>query len=183
MFIQTQPMHWDNELGRSNFYVGSWLSFLSHNVLSITYQLWNGESFAIHGGHELPVAYLDWTLGSAKAYVGPNPFSNAPISEIPVPVGPGNSPVVNATERWVGWFGLFDLAGIGVGEAGVALYVPQTSYSQVWRVGKIASPPTSYIQNVANWSLAPNTPYTTTVYLITGTPEEIRSAVYALEGY
>jgi hypothetical protein len=83
---------------------------------------------------------------------------------------------VNPTERWVGWF---NSAGNGV-----ALYVPETSYPQTWKMGRItAGSSTSYMQNWAAWELQPQTPYSTTVYLIHGTVEEIRDVVYSYEGY
>lgn len=109
----------------------------------------------------------------AITYISGSPFSNAPASTLSVPLG---EVIVNPTERWVGWFN-------GSGK-GIALYVPQTSYWQTWKMGRInAGSSTNYIQNWALWELHPKTPYSTTVYLIQGTVAEIRAVVYSFEGY
>jgi hypothetical protein len=177
IFTQTQPLQWDNGLGRSNFFVGQYLRFVNYNTLEITYQLWNDESFNTgNASHELPVAYLEPILGVARAYTGSQPYTNGSVSTLSV--AQNSFVTVNATERWVGWF-------LSNGK-GVALYVPATPYPQTWRMGRLGSssvPATSYMQNWAGWNLQPDTPYATTVYLITGTVAEIRASVYALEGH
>jgi len=175
IFVQTQPRHWDTQLGRSNFYMGIYYELLAYNTLRITYQLWNAENVSTgNQPHELPVVYLEPSLLTPRTYLGAAPFTNAPPSFIWVPSNGALS--VTPTERWVGWFN---------NNRGVALYVPTSSYPQEWKMGRITShsDPTHYIQNWAFWNLQPNTPYSRTVYLIVGTIDEIRQVVYDLEGY
>lgn len=175
IFTQAQLQKWDNQFGKADFFLGSHVRFLSYNTLAITYQMWNSEPIPTGNfRHELPVAYLEPFLGTPKSYVGSQPFTNAAVSTLPVPSN--NFYTVNATEKWVGWF---NSSG-----QGVALYVPTTSYSQLWRMGRLSgSPQANYMQNWGLLNLQPETPYSTTVYIITGTVAEIRASVYALEGY
>jgi hypothetical protein len=175
IFTQAQLQQWDNQFGKANFFLGSYVRFLSYNTLAITYQMWNSEQVSTGNiRHELPVAYLETVLGTPKSYTGSQPFTNAPVSNLPVP---SNSYLtVYPTEKWVGWF---KSSGHGV-----ALYVPDTNYNQLWRMGRLSGAPTAnYMQNWGLLNLQPNTAYSTTVYIITGTVSEIRAAVYALEGH
>jgi hypothetical protein len=177
MFIQTQPKHWDTELGTSNFYIGTYYELISPRVIRVTYQLWNDEPISTgNQPHELPVVYLEPHLGVAMSYIGSSPFSGDSVSTIGVPVN--GSLHIAPTERWTGWF--WSVSG-----QGVALYVPEPPYQETWTLGRITShsDPTHYIQNWAHWNLSPGTPYSRTVYIVVGTVSEVREAVYSLEGY
>jgi len=179
IFIQTQPRHWDTQLGQSAFYIGTFGTYyeiVSSKTLRITYQLWNAEAVSTgNAPHELPVVYLEPSLQTAKSYTGSMPFAYAPVTTIAVP--PNSAVLVTPTERWTGWF--------NSSSKGVALYAPQPPYPEDWKMGRITahSAPTHYMQNWAFFNLQPSTPYSRTVYLIVGTTEEIRDVVYDLEGY
>ena len=178
IFIQTQPHHWDDELGVSSFFLGEFLEFLSFNTLRINYQMWNSEPLATgnKSHHELPVVYLEPFLSVPKGYFGGQPFTGAPVTTLSVPSNDGVT--LFPTEPWLGWF--------GSSGGGVALYVPSDAfYGQTWRMGRIGSPspPTNYVQNWANISIVPNTAYSADAFIVTGTLEEIRAVVYELEGY
>lgn len=84
MYSSTQPYHWNPNLGRSNVTIEQTVEFVGgyNNVVKITYQVTNNESYTIASGHEAPVAYIinnpfdrrltydgssPWTYGGLKS--------------------------------------------------------------------------------------------------------------------
>lgn len=177
LVVRSQPMQWDNGLGRSNVVLNQDFRFARPNALQMTWTITNNESFTIDGTHEMPVAYLETRQSRPVAYTGNAPFTNAAVAEFTIGVNSFTDPV--PTERWIAWL---DAQGHGV-----ALYVPQqsTAPTATWRLGKLGGsgvPAAHYMQNWASMRLTPGQSKSVVAYLVTGTVSEIRSAVYSLVG-
>lgn len=175
IYTRSRPLQWDNALGTSNVILEQELRFVLSNALKMTYTITNNESFTIDRPHELPVAYLETRLSQPVAYTGAAPFTDGAVTQFNIPLGSSVSP--SATERWIAW--------LHPSGPGVAIYMPLQSSAQpeVWTLGRLNdTAPTNYLQNWARLRLQPGQTKTIVVYLITGTVDEIRDAVYSLEG-
>ena len=188
IYTKTQPLHWDNELGRSNIIVEQELKFLEENVLRVTYTIKNNETFTVSGAfHELPVSYLETNWGEPRAYVGSSPWTDdTNVAHFSIATESFHDPT--PTERWIGWFRPWTLWGqpypLSLAH-GLALYVPPQSDPEIFRLGKLGKPGvpgTHYMQMWRNSTLAPGQTKTYVAYLVGGYFYEIRSAIYDLAG-
>jgi len=184
LYTKTQPMHWDNELGRSNMILEQRLQFVLWNALKVTYTIKNNETYTIQdGGFSVPVAFLEPRLDRAVAYKGSQPWTNGPLTTIDVPAQHNASIDPDPDEPWVAWLETY--VGDG-GDHGVALYVPFQGNWLVWGLGRTRGSdvePTNFMLARQTFTLTPGQSKSVIAYLLTGTVEEMRSSIYTLAGH
>lgn len=170
---RTQPLQWNNALGRSNVIVDQTLELVDAKVLKIEYRITNNESFAIGVDgvlHELPVVYLSTAFDQPVCYQGPNPFTHDPaITDLNIGM-PHH--LFSTTEPWVMWRDSRE------NYWGLALYVPGKMTN--WSVNRLEN--TSFMQAWEGMMLNSGQQGTLTAYILAGDINEIRSKVYAMEG-
>ena len=172
----TQPLQWNPGLGRGNVLVQQVVQFARPNALQLDYTITNNEAFTVEGSkNELPVAYIIPSLGHAFRYQGGNPFELAAASEVSVPVGENALPEFQTTEPWIAWLGN---DGVGLG-----LYAPPVPISE-WRFQHLQPAGTTPANAMQFWReipMAPGAVASHRAYLVAGTLDQIRLAVYSLE--
>ncbi len=184
LYTRTQPMHWDNELGRSNVVLEQQLQYVRWNALKITYTITNNESFTLQtSSYDVPVVYLEPRLNRAVTYGGSQPWTNSALTTLQIPVQNNTSINPAPREDWVAWLETYPNDG---GDHGVALYVPFQNNWLVWGMGRLAGgnlQPTNFMQVFQTLTISPGQHKSVTAYLLTGTVEEMRASIYSLSGH
>jgi hypothetical protein len=183
IYVKIIPLLWDMNNEAAECTLETWIS-LEGSAVHVRNRLashrtdtkWN--VVPLH--QEVPAVYTIGDLDQLYSYDGPAPFTNAPLSKIDNN-GPPWAYWGNAG-RHEKWAAHVDADGWGVG-----VYNPKTGSF----VGGFSGSPggntgtqsTGYIAPLCIESLDKNTVFEYDYYLIVGSVDEIRTFVYAAEGY
>jgi arylsulfatase A-like enzyme len=181
IYVKCIPMQWplDNEPGECTFQC--WLT-LDKNTVQVRSRLNNQRTDKTQynaRSQELPAVYTNGPWHRLITYSGENPYTNAPITEIPIKKkGPGIFPWsrFQATENWAA---LVDKDGRGLGVWTPGVHTFLGGFAGPPGKGGPKDSPTGYITPIQREVLDHDIMYTYEYELIVGSVAEIRGHVYA----
>jgi hypothetical protein len=176
VYTKSQPLHWNQNLGRSNLIVEQLVGFDStfNNAIRMDATFTNNESFTINDSHETPEASIRSMFPIPVMYAGSSPFTHDPA----VTEKWDDNLIFDSTEPWIGYF----KNDIGGYESGLAIYVPSWSINSFWQFHPHPGQPANGMQRWATFAIAPGALRSKTYHIVLGDLNEIRTTVYALEG-
>ena len=183
MYVKSKPLQWACNNVSCECTFEKWIS-LNGTTATVKASLTNARSDKTfyHGqGQELPAVYTTGYLHRLFTYDGTEPFTNAPMKELPA--GPNSPNAFLATEHWA--------AFVDDDEWGLGVFQPEASQMLGRFVGDhpgtgacIDPGPTDdatgYIAPINEEILDWNIEYNFTFYLILGNLDTIRSEAYDL---
>ena len=178
LYVKCRPMQWalDNVPGQCTF--ESWIS-LTGQVAVVSNRLVNARTDTARqfqaANQELPAAYTVGTLCRLFSYAGWEPFTGAPLTNLPAQ-GPPHWTYWRATESWAALVDTNDW-GLGVYHPGVTAFLGGF-HGEPGRGGP-RDDQTGYIAPFQEEVLDTNIVYSWSYHLILGTVRQIRDWVYA----
>ena len=186
-YVRCIPMLWDMVGRPAQAEMEQWTE-LKGSTVHVRCRLTCHRTDTIYGNdsenhQEIPAVYPISSLCHLYSYRGDSPFTSAPVDSIEVEElvfgenAHGWGHYADATERWMAFIG-DDGWGIGVYSPSAELFL--AGRYKPSRSGEADDEATSYIAPVRTQRMQPDSVVEYEYYLLTGTVEEIRRAVYRL---
>ena len=178
MYVKSKPLQWACDKVSCECTFEKWIT-LNGPTATVRTSLTNSRSDkTFYGGYgqELPAVYTTGYLHRLFTYSDTEPFTNAPMKELPT--GPSSPNGFVATEHWA--------AMVDDKEWGLGVFQPETSqmlgrfFGDHPGTGGPTDDATGYIAPVNEEILDWNIVYNFTFHLIVGDLDTIRSTVYNL---
>ena len=183
LYVKCTPMLWDMNNKPAEAIMEQWTS-LEGNVIKVRNKLTCLRTDTLYGegamnNQEIPAVYPISALNNLYSYFGSVPFTNASMDH-PEVVDLGSGfwgRYKTVSEKW--------MAFVDDNNWGMGVYSPSATSFLAGKAGKVGgesnSTSTSYIAPLRKEKLMKNSVTEFEYYLIIGTLEEIRSAVYQID--
>ena len=178
MYVKSKPLQWACDNVPCECIFEKWIT-LSGTTVAVRASLTNSRSdktFYGGRGQELPAVYTTGFLHCLFTYSDTEPFTNAPVKELPT--GPNSPNAFIATEHWA--------AMVNDDEWGLGVFQPEATqmlgrfFGDHPGKGGPTDDATGYIAPINNEILDWNIVYNFSFYLILGNLDTIRQEAYTL---
>ena len=186
LYVKCVPLLWDMNNMKAEATMEQWTTMEKENVIKVKNKLTCNRTDDTYGNNmlldqELPAVYTISSLNNLYAYTGDDPFTNAPLENIPV-VNLSSGfwgTYYSITEKW--------MAFVDNKQFGLGVYTPIATFFLAGKSGTEITPDaaaisTNYIAPIKKEILKKKTVFEYEYYLIIGSLSEIRSAVYSING-
>ena len=181
--VETEPRNWGGCTALSECLMREEIELID-NYAKITFKFtYSGGKTHKARHQEMPAMFVDWTFNHLVYYAGTKPWTGDAATDLIVEAqgmsGITNSYIGNKTALKEPWYAWTDDSGWGIG-----IYTPGTTMCTYYRVGSgpggAGAASCSYLAPIRTLALPSSITYT--VYLTTGTVDQIRATIDKIRG-